>query len=91
MYYLYTRTKGDLQNYTNYHDIKLMSHTIKLWKIVMEQRLRHLGCLIKWKDLFCQRALVLNVCQRKILMGHIDGPTIVNNDVQIRKLTKKGN
>ena len=32
--------KGDIQNWTNYRWIKLMSHTMKLWKRVMEQRLR---------------------------------------------------
>ena len=32
--------KGDIQNYTNYRGIKLMSHTMKLWEIVIEHRLR---------------------------------------------------
>jgi len=34
------KNKGDIQNYTNYRGIKLMSHTMKLWERVIEQRLR---------------------------------------------------
>ena len=34
------KNKGDIQNYTNYCEIKLMSHTMKLWERVMEQRLK---------------------------------------------------
>lgn len=32
--------KGDIQNYTNYRGIKLMSHTMKLWERVIEHRLK---------------------------------------------------
>ena len=32
--------KGDIQNSTNYYRIELISHTMKLWEKVMEQRLR---------------------------------------------------
>ncbi|PKA52309.1 integrator complex subunit 11 [Apostasia shenzhenica] len=35
------KNKGDVQNYANYRGIKLMSHTLKLWERVIEQRLRH--------------------------------------------------
>ena len=34
------KNKGDVQSYTNYCGIKLMSHTIKLWERVIEHRLR---------------------------------------------------
>lgn len=34
------KNKGDIQNCTNYHGIKLMSHTMKLWERVIEHRLR---------------------------------------------------
>ena len=33
------KNNGDIQNCTNYHGIKLMSHTMKLWERVSEQRL----------------------------------------------------
>lgn len=32
--------KGDIQNCANYKDIKLMSHTMKLWEKLIEHRLR---------------------------------------------------
>jgi hypothetical protein len=32
--------KGDAQSYTNYWGIKLMSHTMKLWEMIIEHRLR---------------------------------------------------
>ena len=32
--------KGDIQNCTNYREIKPMSHNMKLWERGMEQRLR---------------------------------------------------
>jgi hypothetical protein len=32
--------QGDVQNYTNYWGIKLMSHTMKLWEWIVEHRLR---------------------------------------------------
>ena len=35
------KNKGDIQNYTNYREIKLISHTMKLWERVNEHRLRH--------------------------------------------------
>jgi hypothetical protein len=34
------KTKGDVQSCTNYRGIKLMSHTMKLWKRIIEHRLR---------------------------------------------------
>jgi len=34
------KNKGDVQSCTNYHGIKLMSHTMKLWERVIEHRLR---------------------------------------------------
>jgi hypothetical protein len=37
--------KGDVQSYTNYHAIKLMSHMMKLWKRVIEHRLRRVTCV----------------------------------------------
>ena len=34
------KNKRDIQSCTNYREIKLMSHTMKLWERVIEQRLR---------------------------------------------------
>ena len=34
------KNKGDIQSCTNYRGIKLMSHIMKLWERVIEQRLR---------------------------------------------------
>ena len=34
------KNKGDIQSCTNYRGIKLMSHTMKLWERIIEQRLR---------------------------------------------------
>ena len=34
------KNKGDVQSCTNYHGIKLMSYTMKLWERVIEHRLR---------------------------------------------------
>ncbi|XP_056690259.1 uncharacterized protein [Spinacia oleracea] len=34
------KNKGDVQDCANYRGIKLMSHTMKLWKRIIEQRLR---------------------------------------------------
>jgi hypothetical protein len=34
------KNKGDVQSCTNYQGIKLMSHTMKLWKRIIEHRLR---------------------------------------------------
>jgi hypothetical protein len=39
--------KGDIQSYTNYRGIKLMSHTMKLWERVIEHRLRRLTTVSK--------------------------------------------
>jgi hypothetical protein len=36
------KNKGDIQSYTNYRGIKLMSRTIKFWERVIEHRLRKL-------------------------------------------------
>ncbi|KAL5555476.1 hypothetical protein UlMin_037712 [Ulmus minor] len=36
------KNKGDIQNCSNYREIKVMSHTMKLWERVIEQRLRSL-------------------------------------------------
>jgi hypothetical protein len=36
------KNNEDIQSYTNYRGIKLMSHTIKLWKRVIEHSLRKL-------------------------------------------------
>ena len=35
-----SKNKGDIQNCINYRGVKLMSHNMKLWERVMEQRLR---------------------------------------------------
>ena len=34
------KNKEDVQNYSNYRGIKLMSHSMKLWEYVVETRLR---------------------------------------------------
>jgi hypothetical protein len=34
------KNNGDVQSCTNYREIKLMSHTIKLWEKIIEHRLR---------------------------------------------------
>ena len=34
------KNKGDLQDRSNYRGIKLMSHTLKIWKRIIENRLR---------------------------------------------------
>jgi hypothetical protein len=39
--------QGDVQNYTNYREIKLMSHTIKLWEMIIEHHLRGVTNVIK--------------------------------------------
>jgi Reverse transcriptase (RNA-dependent DNA polymerase) len=41
------KNKGDIQSYTNYRGIKLMSHTMKLRKRVIEHRLRKLTTVSK--------------------------------------------
>lgn len=35
------KNKWDIQNFTNYCDIKLMSHTLKLWEKIIEYKLSH--------------------------------------------------
>jgi hypothetical protein len=35
-----SKNKGDVQSCTNYQEIKLMSHTMKLWERIIEHRLR---------------------------------------------------
>ncbi|KAJ7971514.1 Retrovirus-related Pol polyprotein LINE-1 [Quillaja saponaria] len=35
------KNKGDIQSCTNYRDIKLISHTMKLWERVIKRRLRN--------------------------------------------------
>jgi hypothetical protein len=35
------KNKGDIQSYTNYRGIKLMSHTMKRWERVIEHHLRN--------------------------------------------------
>jgi hypothetical protein len=39
--------KGDIQSYNNYRGIKLMSHIMKLWERVIEQRLTLDKCIGK--------------------------------------------
>ncbi|KAK9142709.1 hypothetical protein Syun_012109 [Stephania yunnanensis] len=34
------KNKGDIQSCSNYRRIKLMSHTIKLWEMIIDNRLR---------------------------------------------------
>ena len=41
------KNKGDVQSCTNYHEIKLMSHTMKLWERVIEHRLRRMTNVAK--------------------------------------------
>jgi Reverse transcriptase (RNA-dependent DNA polymerase) len=41
------KNKGDIQSYTNYRGIKLMSHTMKFWERVIEHRLRKLTTVSK--------------------------------------------
>jgi uncharacterized protein YdiU (UPF0061 family) len=41
------KNKVDIQSYTNYRGIKLMNHTMKLWKRVIEHRLRKLTIVSK--------------------------------------------
>jgi hypothetical protein len=36
------KNKGDVQSCINYREIKLMSHTMKLWERVIEHRLKRL-------------------------------------------------
>jgi hypothetical protein len=41
------KNKGDIQSYTNYRGIKLMSHTMKLWERVIEHCFRKLTIVSK--------------------------------------------
>jgi Reverse transcriptase (RNA-dependent DNA polymerase) len=41
--------KGDIQSCTNYRGIKLMSYNMKLWKRVIEYRLRKLTTVYKYQ------------------------------------------
>ena len=41
------KNKGDVQSCTNYRGIKLMSHTMKLWERVIENRLRTMTSVTK--------------------------------------------
>jgi hypothetical protein len=41
------KNKRDIQSYTNYREIKLMSHTMKLWEKVIKYRLRKLTTVSK--------------------------------------------
>jgi hypothetical protein len=41
------KNKGDIQTYTNYEGIKLMSHTIKFWERVIKHRLTKLTIISK--------------------------------------------
>ena len=41
------KNKGDVQSCTNYREIKLMSHTMKLWERVIEHRLRRMTSVTK--------------------------------------------
>jgi len=34
------KNKGNIQNCTDYREIKLMSHTMKLWEMIVERRLK---------------------------------------------------
>ena len=43
------KNKEDIQSYTNYRGIKLMSHTMKLWERVIEHRLRRMSSVTKKK------------------------------------------
>lgn len=38
------KNKDDIQNCDNYRSIKLLSHTTKIWKIMVEMRVRR-GCV----------------------------------------------
>jgi hypothetical protein len=41
------KNKRDIQSYTNYREIKLMSHTMKFWEKVIKYRLRKLTTVSK--------------------------------------------
>jgi hypothetical protein len=42
------KNKEDIQSYTNYREINLMSHTMKVWERVIEYRLKKIdNCLQK--------------------------------------------
>ena len=63
------KKKGDIQNCTNYCGIKLVSHTMKLWERIVEQRLKQktkisenqIGFMLRrstMKDIFSLRQLM---------------------------------
>ena len=41
------KNKSDIQYYSNYRGIKLISHTMKLWERVMEHRLRKYAKIVE--------------------------------------------
>jgi hypothetical protein len=41
------KNKGDIQSYNNYREVKLMSHTMKLWERVIEYHLKKLTTISK--------------------------------------------
>jgi hypothetical protein len=41
------KNKGDVHSCTNYHGIKLMSHTMKLWERVIKHRVRRMTSVTK--------------------------------------------
>ena len=43
------KNERDKQNYTNYHGIKLMSHTIKIQERVVKQTLKHKTKKSEWE------------------------------------------
>jgi Reverse transcriptase (RNA-dependent DNA polymerase) len=49
------KNKGDIQSFTNYRGIKLMSHTMNLWERVIEHRLRNLITVSKNQFSFMPR------------------------------------
>jgi hypothetical protein len=55
------KNKGDIQSCTNYREIKLISHTIKLWERVIEHRLRKLTTVSKNQLGFMPRRSTIEV------------------------------
>jgi hypothetical protein len=53
--------KGDIQNYTNYRLIKLMSHIIKFWEKVIEHRLRKMIIISKNQVDFIPERSIMDV------------------------------
>jgi hypothetical protein len=48
------KNKGDAQSCTNYQGIKLMSHTMKLWKRIIEHHLREIRTSPKINLILCR-------------------------------------